>query len=116
MLEHINNWTGEVMDAMLCVDSYANNGRLYMGLLTFDKEMEYWEPWCDITVNIPMTALTDRENCAFVDINNDPTIGEFLEQNELAVPTGRSARSGWVTYPEYRFDMDKVRQNLGEEG
>lgn len=115
MLEHINNWTGEVMDAMLCMDSYADNGRMYIGLLTFDKEYEFWEPWCDITVNLPMNELTDKECCAFVDINNDPTLPKFLEQNGLAVPTGRTARSGWVSYPEYRFDMDKVRMCLDEE-
>lgn len=115
MLKHTNAWSGEEMDAVLCMDKYTNNGRLYIGLVTFDKEMEYWEPWCDITVNIPMTPLTDRENCAFVDVNNDPTITTFLEQNGLAVPTGRSARSGWVTYPEYRFDMVKVQQNLDED-
>jgi hypothetical protein len=114
MLKHINEWSGEENDAVLCLDSYTNNGRIYIGLLTFDKEMEYWEPWCDITVNIPMTPLTDRENCAFVDINNDPTITKFLKQNGLAKPTGRFAQSGWVTYPEYQFDMDKVRQNLDE--
>lgn len=111
MLKYKSQWSEEPMDAVIVEDAYADNGRLYLGL--WCKEDDYFEPWTDITVNL-FGPISDK-NCAFVDINNCPDIVRFLEENELAAPTGKSRQSGWCFYPEYRFDMDKVRKHLAEE-
>ncbi len=39
----------------------------------------------------------------FADINNNPDICKFLEENEIAFPIGASKTSGFVTYPAYRL-------------
>lgn len=107
MLKYKSVWRDEPMNAVTVVDNYANNGRLYVGLWCDGDG--YWEPWCDITVNL--FAPLSGENCAYVDENNCPGIGAWLEENELATPTGRSAVSGWNTYAEYKFDMEKVQKH-----
>ena len=52
-----------------------------------------------------------EKDCAFVDIND---LGEeilaWVEKNGLGKPTGRSQRSGFVVYPEYRFDAGRLRE------
>lgn len=111
MLKYKSLWREEPMDAVIEESKYANNGRFYLGL--WCKEEEYYEPWTDITVNL-FGPITD-ENCAFVDVNNCPDITAFLEENGLAVPTGKSRQSGWVSYPEYRFNMEEVRKHLAKE-
>ena len=111
MLKFKSRWVDEPMDAILYVDAYANNGRMFIGL--WCKEDEYFEPWTDITINL-FGPITD-ENCAFVDNTLCPELGDFLERNNLAEPTGRVRQSGWAFYPEYRFNMDEVRKHLAEE-
>ena len=39
----------------------------------------------------------------------------WIEQNGLGRPTGRSQRSGFVVYPEYRFDSERLKE-LDDEG
>lgn len=60
-----------------------------------------------LTVNLN-TTLTDK-NCAYVDTNNVKWAENFLQENKIAHPTGRCAISGFCTYPEYRFDMSKLK-------
>ena len=53
-------------------------------------------------------CLSDRpsKDCAFVDVNNVKSVERFLTENNIAKPTGRSARSGYCIYPEYRFNKE----------
>ena len=117
MRQFISPWTGEVFESHIGMDAYANNGRMVLNLIildneTFDgKNYKFYEPYCDITVNLPGEILSG-ENCAFVDVNNAPFITPFLEENGLAEPTGMMGFSGWCAYPEYRFNMDAVREHL----
>ena len=39
-----------------------------------------------------------------IDTNNCPWAEKFLTDNKLAVDTGRKVRSGFGTYPIYKFD------------
>ena len=113
MLKFTSPWTGNVHDAYIQEDAYAVNGRIFLGLWTNDLDCPggYFEPYCDITVNLPREPLTGK-SCAFVDVNNAPFITRFLEENGLAEPTGVMGFSGWCAYPEYRFNMDAVREHL----
>ena len=113
MLKFVSPWSERVMDAAFVRDTYVNNNRMYLGLRTYDEEANFWEPWCDVTVNIPDETLTD-ENCAFIDINNNQTIRQFLEENNLAEWTGKFGYSGFCAYPEYRFDMERLAEHLLE--
>ena len=60
-----------------------------------------------LTVNLAESP-TDRQ-CAFIDTNNVKYAEKFLQENKIAQPTGRYAISGFCTYPEYRFDMTKLK-------
>lgn len=101
MLKFVNPWTGECEKARIVTDEYFND-RLFVGLITWDTEFDFWGPYCDVTVNIPNATITNH-NCGFVDTNNAEFLPGFLIQNGLGVPTGRFARSGRCTYPEFDF-------------
>ena len=85
------------------------------------KKGEYWadktlavsavcedgEPWCMVTVNIGEKPL--NEKCAFVkDYSENEGMIDFLVKNKIAKPTGREFPSGFVTIPEYEFDLSKL--------
>ena len=53
-------------------------------------------------------------NCAFIDVNNYPTLPQFIKENNLGEPYTRfgapvTAQSGWVEYPLYRFSENAIR-------
>lgn len=87
------------------IRTYQNNGRLAIFLYGEDDE---W--FCDITVNLPGNQLSDsnKKNLAFVDVNNNPWLPEYIEKYALGKPTGHSGTSGYCTYPEYEFDLEKL--------
>ncbi len=59
-------------------------------------------PYSDITVNLP--ECKREAGCQFIDINNnDSGILDWLEENIFGKRTGRSAASGFCTYPEFDF-------------
>ena len=47
---------GEEYKARFWKNNYVNNNNLYIGILTWNEEYKYWEPWGDLTVNIPLTT------------------------------------------------------------
>ncbi len=61
-----------------------------------------------ITVNLRDNPA--NENCAFIDTNNQKWAEKFLQDNKIAFPTGRFAISSFCSYPEYRFDMSKLKE------
>ena len=104
-----NPYSGETMNVMFQTSKYTYNGRPYIGLMSFDEEFEFWEPWCDVTVNL--ADATPDEGCVFIDTNNAPYIAGWLQEQKIGTPTGRFAPSGWCLYPEFRIDFDLVEQN-----
>jgi len=80
------------------------NGNLAIMMITHEEG--YAEPWSTLTVNL-MDGLAP--DIAFVDINdNGDDILRWIEQNGFGEPTGRTRQSGYVTYPEYKFDLEKI--------
>ena len=65
-----------------------------------------------LTVNLAEKP-TDKQ-CAFIDTNNVKYAENFLQENKIAQPTGRYTMSGFCTYPEYRFDMSKLKNYENE--
>ena len=107
VMELYSEWDEEYINAKLYTDSYANNGRIFIGVLAWDTDCDGWTPWADLTVNMPRERLSN-ENCAFVDTNDFHGAMAFIDKYELGKPTGRIACSGWCFYPEVEFDMEKV--------
>ena len=52
-----------------------------------------------------------EKDCAFIDTNhNGQEILVWIIRNGLAVPAGRYGRSGYCSYPEYRFKETLLRE------
>lgn len=113
-IDYVCPWTAEILKARFVVDSYVNGKGTYIGMRTWNDEYDFWEPYCDITVNIPYSSvnLKKTENMAecFVDTNNVPDIDNWLVENGLAFYTNKSGQSGFCTYPVLCFDMRKVAE------
>ena len=102
---------GQKEEAIFYVDQYRNNGRLFVGMYTLAEPM-YWEPFDDVTVNLPHEQVTDKSCCGFINVNNFEQLPKILEENGLAEPTGKYGFSGWCSYPEYRFNMDALKEHM----
>lgn len=99
-------WQGEKVSLELQVRSYYNGGSL--ALLLADWSQGEPEPWGDLTVNLGCSV---GKECAFIDTND---LGEeilpWIEKNGLGEPTGRTERSGFAVYPEYRFHPERLKE------
>ena len=88
------------------VHKYADNGNLYIGLITHEEG--YPEPWQNLTVNLGVKC---KENCAFIDINNNGyEILDWLVDNNLGRILPREKISGFCVYPEFEFNMEMIKQ------
>ena len=56
--------------------------------------------------NLSISLITEK---SFVDTNNCPWAEKFISDNKLGRPTGIKAASGYCVYPQYRFDMEKLK-------
>ena len=102
MVEITFGFLGEKHKAMFEKTLYVNGNNLYVGVVTWDEEGEYWEPWCDLTVNLPGYVLEKNE--AFLDTNNcAPEIIQCLFDKGYIIDTGMTRRSGFCEYPLVRF-------------
>lgn len=103
--------SGEKAVLEVQVRSYYNNGGL--AVLLADWSGGAPEPWGDLTVNLGYPVEKD---CAFVDVNHlGESVLAWIEKNALGKPMGRSQRSGFVTYPECRFNAERL-QALDDNG
>ena len=82
-------------------NNYSDNGNLYVGIITWDEEYKYWEPWGDLTVNLGVNC---RPNEAFLDTNNcsHELIAVLLDKGYIK-DTGLVRPSGWCVYPLVEF-------------
>ncbi len=87
------------------VNSYVNNGNLFVGLVSTDEEGDI-EPFGDVTVNI--SDLPPYH--AALDTNNMSGIESFVEREGLAQPSGECLRSGYCQYPVYEFDREALQK------
>lgn len=102
-------YRGRVLEVLAEICTYENRN---MAIRLYTKGQWGFEPWSNLTVNVGACA----RNCACIDVNNNGQgILDWISANELASPTGRVVRSGYVEYPEYRFDAAALRV-LDREG
>lgn len=79
-------------------ESYRNNGTLAVAMDDVSEEDLY----AVITVNLNSPLQSDT--MAFLDENNHPGIGAWLQKKGIAFPLGYAERSGFCTYPLYSFN------------
>ena len=75
-------------------EEYRNNGTLAVLMFTEDGDL-----YGTVTVNLNHPLQSDT--LAFLDENNLPGIGKWLESKKLGINMGVNARSGFCTYPLY---------------
>lgn len=103
----LKDYYGEDYNLVPIMTRYTNNGRL--AILLYDEEEMYF---CDLTVNLPNSQLSDtkRNDLAFVNVNDNPWLTSFIEKHQLGRPTNHSGRSGYCSYPEYVFDLTMLNE------
>ncbi|MBD5530688.1 MAG: DUF4313 domain-containing protein [Lachnospiraceae bacterium] len=96
---------GNTYKMKLDIKTYSNgNLALAMCINTEDG----WEPWNILTVNLGFPL---EKNIAYIDTNNNgKTILAWITRNKLAVSTGKKVRSGFCTYPQYKFREAALRE------
>jgi len=87
--------------------NYANNGSLAVLVEDFEPDLEYWEPYCTLTVNLDGYCF--GQSMAYLDTNNVPDLCEFVIENGWATVIGEGY-SGFCTYPLVEF----TEEFLGE--
>ena len=80
---------------------------LYGDNLAIELTTDTIELFAKLTVNLAEWTLPNDK--AFVDTNNCPWAEKFIADNKLGKPTGIKAASGYCVYPQYRFDMEKLK-------
>ncbi len=96
---------GKTIPMELNLSYYMHNRTLAVSLYEKggNKDEEYWMLTC---------CLDDApgKNRAFIDVNNmGEQIVDALETAGFGKRTGRTARSGYVTYPEFEFDAEVLK-------
>ena len=107
--EFVNPWNNKQMVGFFTIHKYWYNGRTCLKIRAKEKLSEdFFEPYCDVTVNLPFANL-DSDNLVFLDVNNAPWLEKFMVDNGFAMPTGRFRTSGFVNYPLYLCNMKKIQ-------
>ena len=64
------------------------------------------EPYGVLTVNLCDPSLAPNQ--AYIDVNSSSGFEQFVIENGLGTPTGKTQKSGRVTYPLYEFNLDAI--------
>ena len=95
---------------MVHVGTYASNGTLAV-ILEAVEETEYVEVGEEFYLTVNLKEPAPAPNMAYLDVNNmGDKAAAFLEKYGLAKNTGLTGKSGFVTYPLYEFDIQKLRR------
>ena len=84
---------------------YANNQRLYIGMITHTEDGA--EPFADMTVNLPRYSLDPGEAFISGDISKD--LLRFIKENKLGKVLPYQVQSGYGKYSAVAFDLEKLK-------
>lgn len=112
---------GVQTEVKLEFDSYENNGTLALQLFCKPDVDEmptvgslddpYQSLYGIVTVNLLESEMLDDDE-QFVDENNMPGIGRWLQDNGIAKPSGKAGFCGFCSYMSYKFEVsaDKLAE------
>ena len=108
--EFLNPWNNKPMVGYFTIHKYWYNGRTCLKIRAKEKlSEEFFEPFCNVTVNLPNAELSS-ENLVFLDVNNAPWLEQFMFDNGFGSPTGYFRTSDFCNYPLYLCNMDKIHR------
>lgn len=103
------DWQYGHEELALQVASYANNGCLYIGL--FNKTEEGFEPFDDLTVNLPVSSMIPPEpNEAYISVLTSRDKLAFIKKHQLGVILPEIGFSGYCSYAKVAFDMERLKE------
>lgn len=108
--EFENPWNGKTMLGYFTIHKYWYNRRTCLKIRAKEKlSGEFFSPWCTVSVNFPLAELKSN-NLIFLDVNNNPWLEKFMTDNGFGMPTGLFRTSGFVNYPLYLCNMEKIQR------
>ena len=115
VFDFINPWNGKKMHGYFTFHRYWYNKRLAVKLRAKEADDSYgfYEPYCDVTVNLPSAELKS-DNLVFLDVNNAPWLEQLMIDKGFGMPTGRFRSSGFCNYPEFLLNL-KTMKHYGQE-
>ena len=102
----IYNWEFGREKVAIRVNSYLNNGNLYVGL--WHKEEGEWEDFGDVTINLPFSFLEPNEAYITADFTKDML--RFIKENKLGKVLDETGKSGYATYRKVAFDLARLAE------
>ena len=112
------NWNGRKL--VIKRSEYQYGSCKQLAILAFDNDDDECCEACGIPYGV-LTVNLDDPRCEppadgkygkqFLDVNNWPAIEWLLKHDEScdwAEPTGYKCQSGFVTYPIWVFDLEKI--------
>lgn len=97
---------GEKYTCAFDVAKYSNNGNTAIRILYYDKDFDCYMPYATLTVNFKKLP----ENMVYLDTNNCPWAEDIVEELNLGEPTDCFEFSGFCVYPQYRLNIDKIKE------
>ena len=101
-------WKFGTEEVVLEIGSYVNNGSLYIGL--YSKTEDGFEPFGDLTVNLPESDFYGRTNGAFIDHNFPDENLMFIEKNQLGTVLPIVGSSGFCTFARLAFALERLKE------
>lgn len=99
-------WEYGTKELALRVDRYALGQNLYVEL--FCREEGEWEPFADLTVNLPGYCLDPGTSCISGDFSKENI--RFIQENGLGTVLPWEANSGMGQYAVVEFNLDKLEE------
>ena len=93
---------------VIAFGTYQRGGRLSASLYRCTEDGSFTDLYDVITVNFVESQLLPV-GAQFIDENNHPGIGKWLEKNGIARPLDIWIRSGFCRYPAYEFNLNRVK-------
>ncbi len=93
---------GTEFEVVIKYGTYQRGGRLSVSFYCCAKDGLFFDLFDVVTVNFVESQLLPAR-AQFVDVNNHPGIGRWLEENHIAKPLDIFIVSGFCRYPAYVF-------------
>ena len=102
-------------ECYIILNRYKADNTLAIDLVSIDGEPITRLTVCTADEYHLMTAINTPDNISWVDINNNPTAMNFIDEYKLGEPVRINGRiavfaSGFCEYPLYKFNLDELRK------